>query len=299
MPKPFDATVKDLAAQGPSDFISIFDRPPVQPVRVLNVDLSTVTTAADVVFGLGDPLMEIVHLDAQSRASASKHLDTLAYNCLLYRTYQVPVHSIVLLLRPEARHPNLSGSVQYAARPKRGKMDFGYEVVRLWEIPAQKILTGGWATLPLAVLGQLPAALKLEDSLAAVVHQMVGRLEREAPSGQADRLLTAAFVLTGLRLPRTIASQLFQGVRRMRDSDTYQAILDEGREEGRGEGREEGREEGRVEELHRMLLRQGRKRFGEPDEETRRAIYDILDWERLEELGERLLEVSTWDEFLA
>jgi len=46
VPKPFDATVKDLAAQAPQDFITVFDQPPVQPVRVLNVDLSTVTAEA-------------------------------------------------------------------------------------------------------------------------------------------------------------------------------------------------------------------------------------------------------------
>jgi len=283
VPKPFDATVKDLAAQAPQDFITVFDQPPVQPVRVLNVDLSTVTTAADIVFGVGDPLLEIVHLDAQSSAAADKHLDTLAYNSLLHRTYRVPVHSIVLLLRPQAQHANLTGSVQYAARPSRGRMDFGFEVIRLWEVPVEKLLAGGLATLPLAVLGKLPAALKLEDSLAAVIQQMVERLEREAPPNQADRLLTAAFVLTGLRLPRTAAFHLFRGVRAMRDSDTYQAILDEGR----------------VDELHRTLLRQGRKRFGQPDEETRQAICGIQDPERLEGLSERLLDVSTWDELLA
>ena len=131
----------------------------------------------------------------------------------MYRTYQVPVHSIVLLLRREAQHANLTGAVQYAARPGRGKMDFGFEVVRLWEVPVEKLLAGGLATLPLAVLGKLPATLGLEAGLAAVMQQMVKRLEREAPPNQADSLLTAAFVLTGLRLPRAAAFQLFQGVR--------------------------------------------------------------------------------------
>jgi predicted transposase YdaD len=291
MPKPFDACVKDLATRGPSDFISIFDQPSAQPVCVLNVDLSTVTTAADIVFGIGEPLLEIVHLDAQSSASADKHLDTLAYNSLLYRAYQVPVHSIALLLRPQAQHANLTGMVQYAARPGRSKMDFRFEVIRLWEVPVEELLAGGLATLPLAVLGKLPATLGLEDGLAAVIRQIVARLEREAPPNQADRLLTAAFVLTGLRLPRTTAFQLFQGARAMRDSDTYQAILDEGREEGWSKGRVDG--------LQRALLRLGRKRFGEPDQETRQTISDIQDPARLEVLTERLLDVTTWDELLA
>jgi len=112
MPKPYDATMKDLATQGPSDFIAIFDRPPAQPVRVLNVDLSTVTTAADVVFGLGDPLAEIVHLDAQAGASATKHLDTLAYNSLLYRTYDAgSQHGAVVAARGATRELDGHGAI--------------------------------------------------------------------------------------------------------------------------------------------------------------------------------------------
>ncbi len=46
MSKPYDATIKDLAAVGPADFVSWFDGPTTQAVTLLNVDLSTVTTAA-------------------------------------------------------------------------------------------------------------------------------------------------------------------------------------------------------------------------------------------------------------
>jgi hypothetical protein len=207
--KPYDATIKDLAAVGPADFVSWFDGPTTRAVTVLNVDLSTVTTAADVVFGIGDPMAEILHLDAQAGASATKHLDVLAYNVLLHRQYGVPVHSCVLLLRSQAEHPNMTGHVQYAARPQRGKMDFGFEVIRLWEIPAEQLLRSSLATAPLAVLGKLPEAIGLKDGLAAVVQQLAERLEREATGDQADRLLVAAYVLTGLRLKSRMKSGNF------------------------------------------------------------------------------------------
>jgi predicted transposase YdaD len=76
----------------------------------------------------------------------------------------------------------------------------------------------------------------------------------------------------------------------MRESVTFQAILEE--------GREQGREQGRVEELHRMILRQGRVRFGEPDEATQSEIEAIRDTGTLEDLSERLVIVSSWDELL-
>ena len=69
----------------------------------------------------------------------------------------------------------------------------------------------------------------------------------------------------------------------MRESVTFQAIL----------------EEGRVEELYRVILRQGRLRFGEADEAVRQQIEAMRDIERLEDLTERLLIVSSWDELMA
>jgi len=230
---PFDATLKDLA-QEPRCFLTAFDEPPTRPVAVLNPDLSTVTTAADVVYGLGDPLEEILHFDFQASASATKHGDILAYNGLLFRLYNVPVHSVVILLRPSAAHRNLNGKVSYTARPRRGKMDFDYELIPLWEKPVEPLLNGPPEVAPLAVLARLPAGLPEAEALAEVVRRVVERLLRETPGNKSRRLLTAAYVLTGLRVPRNEARVLFQGVQAMRESDTYLAILDEGAEIGAG-----------------------------------------------------------------
>jgi len=79
-------------------------------------------------------------LDFQSSAAAWKHADLMVYNALVFAHYHVPVHSIVLLLRPEAAHSNMNGVIDYAPRPGRGSMNFAYEVVRLWERPAEDLL---------------------------------------------------------------------------------------------------------------------------------------------------------------
>ncbi len=50
--------------------------------------------------------------------------------------------------------------------------------------------------------------------------------------------------------------------------------------------------------MQRVLLRQGRKKFGEPDEVTRLALRGITDLERLDRMSERVLEVATWQELL-
>ena len=69
----------------------------------------------------------------------------------------------------------------------------------------------------------------------------------------------------------------------MQESATYRAIV----------------AEGRVEEAKNILRLLGRKRFGPPDEATDAAITAIKNLKRLEELSERLLDVSSWEELLA
>jgi predicted transposase YdaD len=76
----------------------------------------------------------------------------------------------------------------------------------------------------------------------------------------------------------------------MKESTTYQAILAEGREEGRVEGQEAG--------VRATILRLGTKRYGTPSPQTERALQEIHDFERLEQLAERLLEAENWNELM-
>ncbi len=60
----------------------------------------------------------------------------------------------------------------------------------------------------------------------------------------------------------------------MHESTTYRRILNDGRLEG----------------ARRFLLRLGTKRFAEPDATTATALEAIRDIDRLEALGERILD---------
>ncbi len=68
----------------------------------------------------------------------------------------------------------------------------------------------------------------------------------------------------------------------MEDSDTYQAIL----------------EEGAVRASHRFLLALGEKRFGPPEDAVRLAILAVEDVERLRRMGDRVVDVSSWQQLL-
>jgi hypothetical protein len=278
----FDATLKDMGRDSPEGFLAAFDRPPTGPLRLLNVDLSTVTTAADLIVGLGEPLAEILHLDFQSSAATWKHPDVMVYNALLFAHYHVPVHTVVILLRPEAAHANLSGEISYAPRPGRGRMDFSYEVIRLWERPAEELLAADLGVVPLAVLGRLPEELSLEDGLTAVARRVVERVVNEAPPERAKKLLADAYLLTGLRVRRDVAARIFRGVRAMHESDTYLAILDEGQEK----------------RARKDILIAGEERIGMPEESVKTQLEAVTDLDRLDRMFRRALKASTWQEIL-
>ena len=80
----------------------------------------------------------------------------------------------------------------------------------------------------------------------------------------------------------------------MKESVTYQAIL----EEGKAIGVAKGKAEGKAEEARKLLLLQGCDRFGEPSAKIVALLDAVTDLRRLEALMIRLLHVKTWEEFL-
>jgi len=69
----------------------------------------------------------------------------------------------------------------------------------------------------------------------------------------------------------------------LEDSTTYQLILNRGV----------------IAEAQRVLLIQGRKRFGAPSPATEAALQAITDRDHLERLAERILDATGWDDLLA
>jgi predicted transposase YdaD len=97
--------------------------------------------------------------------------------------------------------------------------------------------------------------------------------------------------LLGLKFPPPVADQLMPGIRNLRDSLTYQAIVEEGRIEGEARGR--------IAEARDTLFRLGEQRLGRADQQTRARVEAISDLVMLHDLEGRLLNVASWDELLA
>jgi hypothetical protein len=77
----------------------------------------------------------------------------------------------------------------------------------------------------------------------------------------------------------------------MKESTTYQAILDEGEAIGIAKGK--------AEEARKMLLLQGREQFGEPSAKIVALLDALTDLRQLEALVIRLLYVKTGKSYSA
>jgi predicted transposase YdaD len=275
--QPFDTSTKELIETQPADWLE-FVGLGRREVDVINADLATITAAADKVLRVQAPVPGLAHLELQADYDAELDERTLQYSVLLRRRHSLAVKSVVVLLRPQADGPRMTGELRYHDPEEDWYLIFRYRIVRVWQKPVEEVLAGGLGALPLAPLTQVA-----EERLPGVIRRMEERIRQEASPGEAGILWAATYLLLGLRLTDERAARLLEGVRGMKESTTYQAIL----------------REGRVEEALAILLRLGNRRFGPPSDEARAALEAITDIERLEALTERVLDVESWDELLA
>jgi hypothetical protein len=249
-------------------------------VQVVDADVSTVTAAADkVLLVRADEGDRIQHFDFQSGPDASVPRRTFGYSALLEGRHGLPVDSIVVLLRPDANLRDINGSYERSlpgdALPY---LQFRCRVIRVWELPVETVLKAGLSVLPLA-----PISAVGQNELPGVIERMKQRLETEADSPNAAQLWTATKVLLGGRYQAAFVEQLLQGVRGMKESTTYQAIVEEGEFKGVRDG----------------IRLVGEQKFNTPQPPHVRATLDgISDLQQLKQLLKRVLDVGSWDELM-
>ncbi len=188
-----------------------------------------------------------------------------------------PVLSLAVVLRPEADSPQLTGLFERRFPGQEPLTLLRYRVLRVWQLPTEPLLEGGIGTLPLA-----PVSDVSEARVPEIIRRMRERLSQEQPRRAGD-LWAASFVLLGLRYSKAFARLLFREVLGMKESVTYQAIVEEGHLLG----------------VRQVILRLGQKLFGPIDEATEKALNAIDDVRKLDRLSERILDVNSWQELLS
>jgi predicted transposase YdaD len=254
-------------------------------VEVVDADLSTVTAATDkVLLVRADDGDRIQHFDFQSGPDISLPRRTHGYSALLEERHELPVESVVILLRQEANLSTITGLYERSLPNAVGPyLHFHYRVIRVWELPVETVLSAGISILPLA-----PISAARQNELPAVIERIKQRLEAESDTAAVAELWTATKVLLGLRYEARFVDQLLQGVRTMKESTTYQAI------------KQEGREEGRLEEVREDIRCLGEQKFqSPPPTHVQKTLVSIVDLEQLKQLLKKVLDAATWDELIA
>lgn len=175
-----------------------------------------------------DELLALFHVEFQTKVEPDIGERTAEYALRLYRREHLPVESVVIYLRPTANVPEPRFVLPGVGRDR---MVDTYTVIRLWEVPQERVLEMPEYTLwPLAAL---MAGATVETTLA-----VAERIATVAAPLEERRELTGLLVtLAGLRMPRV---ELLAAVRRnpmidelLRESSVAEEFIEEGRQEGR------------------------------------------------------------------
>jgi hypothetical protein len=163
------------------------------------------------------------------------------------------------------------------------RVSFEYKIVRLWKQPVETFLEGGPGLLPLAPLCRLPGGMSKTEALRLVVREIDRRVAAMPNNASAVRLITAAFILTGLRVAKDSLGEIFKGVRIMHETVAWDAYLEEGIAKG---------------EL-KAILSIGKHQFGKPDAKTKAALMAIQDLDRLDRMIDNFTKAKSWKELLS
>ncbi len=300
MTKPFDTTLKDLLNVFAVDWadwlgprIGLSADLEVEP---LDVDLSTVQMSADKAFRLRPPAEGILHIEPQASWDGGFPGRLLRYSALLHDRYGGPVYSIALLLRPEANALDITGVVSRKRHDGHEYHRFEYFVVKVWELHVEPLMASGLGALPLVLLTD-----EAEGRLGTLVDRIDERMRAEhVPDARRIFLLTCGYIQLGLRYTEVEILHAYTRVRGMKESSTYQAILEEGRVEGEIKGEIKGIEKGQAIGLlkgeQNSLLIILRDRFGEVPAEIESRILAVTEAARLQHAILRAIRISSIDD---
>jgi hypothetical protein len=148
----------------------------------LDAELSTVSVHADKHFKLSGPATGLLHLELESSWDGTIPDRLLLYNVLAEHRHQVPVYSVVMLLRPEANSTAATGLLERMGHGDVAYLNSRYRVIRLWEMPCADLMAGHLGLVPLALLTN-----DARPQLPQLVDQIGHRLEQKPIKETATR----------------------------------------------------------------------------------------------------------------
>jgi hypothetical protein len=213
---------------------------------------------ADLVWQVEQPadgIVEVLHVELQTKVERDIGERMADYALRLYRQHHQAVRSLVLYLRMSSAIP---APVFLLSRQGVEYLRFTYEIVRLWEISAERVLA--LEHVELWLLCALMADVRAE-SLLDVADRIAS-----APIAHSERAELTGLLcsLAGVRFPRQTLCELTGRKRMIEDLLRDSSVAEEFRQEGRQEGQQEG--------LRHSILAVVEAHFGLPAEDLRAAI---------------------------
>jgi predicted transposase YdaD len=297
--KPFDRILKSFADEAPRLFLRLLGFvpagavPDIQPLRPETAPAMVLPDYVAVVrIDPGVPI--IFHAEFQSNYHHEVPRDMCRYGGSLAWQHQMPVESVLVMLRPKGVPAEIPEVGHYSIGVTHTTHPF--KTVRLWEIDPTPVLeTNDPRLLPWALL------LKSSDEQVRKIASIVAAQEDEEAVG---RFLT----LGSLRYNRESLYEMLGGgkmgliraildgssiVQEERDQAAAQGRA-EGLAEGEARGRAEGQAQGRAAEGRRVLRLLLRKHF--PELESLAEIDGISNVDALESIIESVFDASGADE---
>lgn len=276
--KPIDRILKDCAEEAPQLFLRLLGIVPPEvaaDIQSLRPESAPAVVMPDYVAvirtGLADPF--IFHAEFQTKYHRDLPRNMARYGGSLAWQYQIPVETVLILLRPRGVP---------AAIPEVGHYNIGrtrtshpFRIVRLWEIDPTLVLDTRNPRL-------LPWALLMKSS-GEQVREIAVLVAEQGDEESIGRF----FMLGSIRYDRDSLREMLGGG----EMGLIRAILD-----GSSlvqEERDEARAEGRVDEARRFLRLLLRNNF--PELASIPEIDQISTVEALEALGEAIVEARDAD----
>ena len=219
----WDDSVKRLFREHPQDFVSWLVKGAIYRGTVSG-ELKNRTRRTDILLDIMQEVTlkeGLLQVEIQSEDDKEIVLRLLEYNMLATRTYQKPVLSFLILLRPMPEVP--PSPFISALFDVFESWRFSYIVIKLWEISAAELLhTGLLGPLPLIPLTKGGTE---QEALAATIDTLYKADEYE--------LLSLTKLLAGLVMKRQDQQELLERMFAMykdivEESWVYQKIMEQG-----------------------------------------------------------------------
>lgn len=258
-------------------------------VRTLNVELQSQPLFVDAlieIMAYGEPGLLLIEFQSYRDPEMGRRLTEYSIEASREH-HHYAVYPYVVYLRKSGE---VAESPYIYMRPDgREGYRFYFDVVQLWEIPAEFFLKQGW-------LGLLPLVILTRGGKRP---EMVNQMIEQLAEAQEYDLLALARLLGGLAFKEgSDESDWFKGRFHMfqdilRESWVYKEIGEEYFAQGREQGFEQGREEGIERGQRDMLLGYVQKKFPEIASFAKQQVDKIADAQSLQLLFFKLVDAQS------